>query len=243
MRWAKVPIAWAESEMVSDPIRVWLAISDRLRGLKRARIQPETIAKATKLPVARVLGGIEALTQINAISFDGKWLEVKPLTSRAPTCVELPPYKNKILDQGVVKDNRNTGGGNSTHTRVDNSTRTHVEDTFEERNRIAKIRTKAIKWINVYFEDPAWEKPSRKRRFWEKLQGLMQDELAPDVLRDEITEMLRGRAKREIKKRETKEQARATGRNGESRNHGNGTVDSGHVVGVSRSGSGATRST
>jgi len=192
MRWAKVPIVWCESEIASDPVRVWLAISDHLRGLKRAKIGTESLIRATKLPEARVVGGLNALKQIGAISYADGWLELKPNISRIHTRVENSPLSINKVDNNSEKQENIVG----------DSTRIRVEDTFVERNRVAKIRGQAITWINAYFADPGWYKPARKKRFWEKLQAMFQDEYAPQALRDEAVGMLRDRAEREYRKDE-----------------------------------------
>ena len=194
MRWAKVPIAWCESEVVSDPVRVWLAISDRLRGLKRAKIGTESLIRATKLPEVRVAGGLRALEELGAISYAEGWLEIKPTILRARMRVENSPLSiDKVEEPSEKQGNKNLVG---------NSTRMRVEDTFVERNRVAKIRGEAIAWINAYFADPGWYKPARKKRFWEKLQTMFEDQYAPGPLRAEVVALLRDRAEREYKRDE-----------------------------------------
>ena len=224
-RWAKVPILWAESEMVCDPIRVWLAISDQTRGAKRAKISMEHVLKSTKLDESRVMAGIRSLEQMKAISFADDIVEMKPSISR--TRVNRTPLKNISLEQqGVSKVIDRSKGGDSTRIRV--------EDTFEERNRLAKVRTKAIRWINDYFEQPGWHKVNRKKRFWGKLQGLFADELVPDMLRRECESILKERGNRETTKRENKgAEADSAGLHRESRDNGNGAVDNRHGAGLS----------
>ena len=217
-RWAKVPISWAGSEMVCDPIRVWLAISDQTRGARRMKIEPEHIQRSTKLAEARVSAGFKALEEMGAISVENGVVDMKPSLSRAP--VDRTPLKNISLEHKreskEIVEGEEKGG----------STRMRVEDTFEERNRLAKVRTKAIKWINDYFEDPSWQKVNRKKRFWGRLQGLFKDELAPSVLRVECETILRERAQREYRKREEKgEQSGPSGLHRESRDHSDGEVD------------------
>jgi len=230
-RWAKVPIAWAKSEVVGDPVRVWLAISDQLRGLKRAKVRMELVLESTELPEARVSEGIQGLVDLGAISFDNCWVEIQPNISRTPTRVDIPLEQVSLDIQGRVKENKGMG----------NSTRVGVRDTFEEKNRIAKVRTKAIRWVNEYFGDPSWYKPARKRRFWERLNELFEDELAPVELREEITGLLREKAGREYKKIEEKRGMGTTGHDREPRNHRNGAVDSRDRANLSKPCSGSPR--
>lgn len=198
MLWAKTPTSWVKNDAFCDTVRVWLALSMKWMAKDIARVSLSGLAQSTELSTDRVKVALDLLIQAGAIQTEKGGVVIRvefAALACAPVDIENNVLSSSNIDKTILvssTSNKTIGDG-------------FFDNSFEEKNRLAKARGKAIAMIGDFFSDPSWDRGRRKKLLWDRLEDLFEDELIPRTLRDEILGFLKSKAERERMKVERRE--------------------------------------